>query len=918
MLTTFMLLPFVAKAQYEWWTWIAPQDEPCTIRYKLAFIYDDYNKEGSDDYIDYRCGVVREYPYYDDDWNIQWDTCKYSGNITIPSTVYADQGSSWDAKWAMEVDPFYEMKDWVVSYIDQDAFKDCTGLTSISIPETVTYIGSDAFYGCTHLTKVTMLNPVPPTIYYDTFTNRANCRLFVPQGSKAAYEAADYWKDFQKIVEIDAPEDYVWLSSDSTTLTFCYDKYRTTRAGTTFDLNKLNRDQDFYISNAPAWSSEEITSKITKVVINPTFAFFLPKTTFMWFDGMSNLKTITGITNLNTSNVSDMTDMFKGCRSLSSLDVSRFNTSKVESMEGLFSGCRSLSELDVSSFDTGMAGSMNAMFSGCSNLSSIDVSGFNTSKVGDMNNMFWGCTKLTHIDVDKFDTSNLATMGWMFRSCSNVESLDLSKFDLDHSHYSYFMRGGEFSDCKKLKHLSLSLSVLRKMEESSCNGVGTPESPCLLDVPDGYDFGDIDTSADAFLWKKGYFKLGKYTDISQHDNAIFVGDATVKAGATTTLSVQMNNTLGVRGFQFDIVLPEGVTVATDADGLPLVALSTERTTPKKMNFFDAAVQADGSIRVLCNSNGAYTFDGTDGEVCAIDISVPEDIAPGLYSMTVRGIILTDADAKRYAVDGDFVTRLTVEDFIDGDANGDGTVDVADIAIAANYILGRNADGFAIRGADLNDDGAVDVSDLAAIANIILHGKANAPAKIRKGDASGGVRLVASAVDICGGATAEMALTLDNPTEAIASWQADLALPKGIDVAGIRMDGARRTDQTVDWEQHADGTTRLLCLSAGNQPFRQSQGVVAIVTLRADNTVLTGRHDCTLGNVVLTSGGNRLTASDAISPVNVSIGTGIEGAASAQTAGNECFTVGGTRVHQPRHGITIVRDATGQTRKIGMK
>ena len=74
-----------------------------------------------------------------------------------------------------------------------------------------------------------------------------------------------------------------------------------------------------------------------------------------------------------------------------------------------------------------------------------------------------------------------------------------------------------------------------------------------------------------------------YTDLAAYDNVIYVDEATVKNGAEATLSVKMNNTLGVRGFQFDIVLPEGVTAVTDEDGLPLVSLSTERTTAKKMS-----------------------------------------------------------------------------------------------------------------------------------------------------------------------------------------------------------------------------------------------------------------------------------------------------------------------------------------------
>jgi hypothetical protein len=44
--------------------------------------------------------------------------------------------------------------------------------------------------------------PVPVTISESTFSNRTNATLYVPFGSKGAYEAAKYWQDFSKIVEI--------------------------------------------------------------------------------------------------------------------------------------------------------------------------------------------------------------------------------------------------------------------------------------------------------------------------------------------------------------------------------------------------------------------------------------------------------------------------------------------------------------------------------------------------------------------------------------------------------------------------------------------------------------------------------------------------------------------------------------------
>ena len=91
-----------------------------------------------------------------------------------------------------------------VRSIGYAAFDGCSGLTSVTIPTNVTSIGIAAFRNCSSLTSVTVEATTPIAIDEDCFPNRANATLYVPAGCKAAYQAADYWNEFKKIVEPDS------------------------------------------------------------------------------------------------------------------------------------------------------------------------------------------------------------------------------------------------------------------------------------------------------------------------------------------------------------------------------------------------------------------------------------------------------------------------------------------------------------------------------------------------------------------------------------------------------------------------------------------------------------------------------------------------------------------------------------------
>ena len=82
-----------------------------------------------------------------------------------------------------------------------------SGLTELTLPASIESIKSMAFMNNYSLTKVTVLNPTPITISLNTFATSAQNKqkrvLYVPKGSKAAYESNENWaKNFKEIREL--------------------------------------------------------------------------------------------------------------------------------------------------------------------------------------------------------------------------------------------------------------------------------------------------------------------------------------------------------------------------------------------------------------------------------------------------------------------------------------------------------------------------------------------------------------------------------------------------------------------------------------------------------------------------------------------------------------------------------------------
>ena len=221
-----------------------------------------------------------------------------------------------------------------------------------------------------------------------------------------------------------------------------------------------------YLNTSEVDNMRLMFSKCTNLEALDLTSFNTEKVTDMqtMFEGSTNLRTINLPKGFIGSNVTDLNGMFRGCASLTELDLSGSNAEKVKNMGSMFYGCVALSNLNLSGFKTGSVTDMPYLFSSCQSLESLDLSGFNTENVTSMESMFSQCSSLRSLDLSSFNTSKVIDMDLMFYKCTNLESIDLSSFDTENLQHMDHM----FYSCTKLEMLDLSSFATPNMTSIFC------------------------------------------------------------------------------------------------------------------------------------------------------------------------------------------------------------------------------------------------------------------------------------------------------------------------------------------------------------------------------------------------------------------------------------------------------------------
>ncbi len=329
-----------------------------------------------------------------------------------------------------------------VKEIGDSAFYCCTGLTSITIPNSVTSIGSSAFSNCTGLTSITLPNSVTSIGDEAFYACYSLTSVQIPNSVTSIGSAA--FCGCTSLSSITIPEGVTSISDN--TFAYC-----TSLTSITLP-DSITSIDDFAFYECTSLTSITLPDGITHIGKDAFYgcrsltSIAIPRgityIEFGWFDGCTGLTSVT-IPESVTS-ISDFA--FSDCPNITSITVSAGNpvfhsdgncliatksktlifgcsTSVIPSDGsvtfigwGAFCGCTELASIIIPGEVTGIS---SYAFSGCSNLTSITLPDTITS-IGW--GAFEGCTSLTRINLPRGITD---IDGYLFYGCSNLTSITI-------------------------------------------------------------------------------------------------------------------------------------------------------------------------------------------------------------------------------------------------------------------------------------------------------------------------------------------------------------------------------------------------------------------------------------------------------------------------------------------------------------
>lgn len=310
--------------------------------------------------------------------------------------------------------------------------------------------------------------------------------------------------------------------------------------------------------------------------------------------------------------------------------------------------------------------------------------------------------------------------------------------------------------------------------------------------------------------------------------------------------------------------------------------SFELPTPLRGNFEDVTYSwgsSDKTIAKIDENNMLHALRPGETEIY-VSVKDPHGIVPSSHK------------------------RLTVTPALWGDADGNGTIDIADVVATVNYILERNPEQFNAKLADVDRNGRINIVDLTAIVKLVIA----QPAPDADGNSPAGApalsELAFSEPTIDADGRRHISLEIE-PSADYTALQTDIELPEGVAVEAVALaDGFSR--HSLDYAAVSPTSTRVVIYSPALVEVAAGErtGVIDITLSASDEARGTIRATRT---VACDTEGHSYTLAAAEAELNNT--TGLSSAAGAQASARAL--PGGVEVTAPEGMAVRISDVAGR-------
>lgn len=130
------------------------------------------------------------------------------------------------------------------------------------------------------------------------------------------------------------------------------------------------------------------------------------------------------------------------------------------------------------------------------------------------------------------------------------------------------------------------------------------------------------------------------------DNGFAIDDFTIAANGEATIEVIMNNDIDFSGIQFDLELPEGVSIKYDDDEEDYCVTGTSRLLSS--HTINTSEQSNGTFRIMVYSTKSKNFKGNSGDaLLEIELVASDQVATGNFTPQIKNLVMSQADETQY-------------------------------------------------------------------------------------------------------------------------------------------------------------------------------------------------------------------------------------------------------------------------------